>query len=125
MQRRIWIQWTTTAKEGLKKLPLKVRRGLLKKADELEDCDDPRKVNKPLTGPLQGFYRIVYSRYRAIYKVEEEKLANKNIVIRIKILFVAVGQRKEHDKHDVYKLAKKLVELGLLDVEGKSVDDDE
>ena len=63
---RIRIQWTDTAKKCLEKLPRKVRRGLLEKADALRECDDPRNVHKPLRGPLRGLYRITYARYRAV-----------------------------------------------------------
>jgi mRNA interferase RelE/StbE len=110
MESRITIQWTETAKQSLKSLPMKVRRGLLSKADELTQCDDPRKHCKPLTGPLQGYYRIVYSRYRAIFTVEEEVLADGRSQLHLKVIFVVAGARKEFDRNDVYKVALKLVE---------------
>lgn len=110
MESRTSIQWTETAKESLKRLPLKVRRGLLSKADELAQCEDPRKHCKPLTGPLQGYYRIVYSRYRAIFTVEEETLAGGRLQLHLKVIFVVAGARKEFDRNDVYKVALKLVE---------------
>ena len=56
------IQWTDTAKNGLANLPKKVRRGQLDKVNELRDASDPTKVHKPLKGPLQGYFRICYSR---------------------------------------------------------------
>lgn len=113
MKFRVVIQWTAAAKKGLKKLPPKVQRGILNKIDELYDCD-PRSVHKPLIGPLQGFYRIAYSRYRAIYQVVEEKQARGEVLIQLRVLFVAVGIRKEHDKKDVYEIARKLMALGLI-----------
>lgn len=116
MECRVSIAWTTTAKRGLGNLPKKVQRGLLEKIDELAGCD-PRAGNKPLIGPLQGCYRIVYSRYRAVYRVEEEKLANGETLIHLKVLFIAVGIRKERDKKDVYKLAEKLIRLTLPEAE--------
>lgn len=112
---RVIIQWTDTAKEGLKKLPRKVRRGLLDKANELREAENPREVHKPLVGPLSGFYRICYARYRAIYSVEEDYLASGNTLIRVIIKFVAVGIRKEGDRKDIYRLAQKLMDMGLLD----------
>jgi mRNA-degrading endonuclease RelE of RelBE toxin-antitoxin system len=117
MECRVSIRWTTTAKESLKALPKKVRRGLLTKADELLDCGDPRECCKPLKGPLQGYYRIVYSRYRAIFSVEEERLVNDDVILHLTVLFVAAGARKEHDKQDVYRVAEKLVRLVLKDDE--------
>ena len=96
--------------DALKNLPPKVRIGLLRKADKLAECEDPRTSCKPLTGPLNGYYRIVYSRYRAIFSVEEERIANGDTLIHLKIIFIAAGIRKELDRNDVYRVAKKLVE---------------
>jgi mRNA-degrading endonuclease RelE of RelBE toxin-antitoxin system len=110
MELRVTIQWTDTAKESLKRLPPKVREGLLSKADELLECGDPRKCCKPLTGPLQGYYRIVYSRYRAIFTVEEKKLAGGKVLLHLRVIFVAAGIRKAFDRRDVYRVALKLVE---------------
>ena len=113
--RRVTIQWTETAKQGLAKLPRKVRKGLLEKADLLYECDDPSTAHKPLVGPLQGYYRIGYSRYRAIYSVEKDTLPNGDILVYIKIRFVVVGIRKEGDKRDVYNFALRLLDLGVLE----------
>lgn len=110
------ILWTTTAKEGLKRLPKKVRKGLLDKADELLTTD-PRTASKPLTGLLQGYYRITYARYRAIYCVQEECLASGELRLRLIVTFVVAGIRKEHDKQDVYRVAERLVRLVLTDDE--------
>lgn len=107
------VQWTDTAKECLERLPLKVRKGLLEKADELLTATDPT-AHKPLTGPLQGYYGSTYSRYRAIYSVDEETLPAGRRVIRILIRFVAAGIRKEGDKTDVYALALKLLGMGRV-----------
>ena len=119
---RVTIQWTETARSGLAKLPRKVRRGLLDKANELKGSDDPRDSHKPLKGSLSGYYRICYSRYRAVYTVSEKPGPGGGSRLRIFILFVAVGIRKEGDKKDIYRLAKKLVDLGLIepDPEGES-----
>ncbi|MDP9175535.1 MAG: type II toxin-antitoxin system RelE/ParE family toxin [Planctomycetota bacterium] len=108
------IQWTETAKAGLAKLPQKVRRGLLDKANELCLTENPRDVNKRLTGPLQGYYRICYSRYRAIYRVDREKLTNGKVLQKIVVLFVAAGIRKEGDKNDIYRFAQRLIDLGVI-----------
>ena len=116
MDVKVTIKWTETAKESLKRLPLKVRKGLLKKADELTKGADPRECRKPLTGPLQGYYRIVYSRYRAIFTVKEEALASGDVPLHLTIVFIAAGIRKELDRSDVYRLALKLVEHVLPDI---------
>jgi len=96
--------------DSLKTLPPKVSIGLLKKADELTECEDPRKHCKRLTGPLHGYYRIVYGRYRAIFSVEEERIANGDVLVHLKVIFIVVGIRKEFDRNDVYRVARKLVE---------------
>jgi len=114
---RIRIQWTTTAKECLKQLPLKVRKGLLSKADDLIACDDPRRVHKPLVGPLQGYYRITYGRYRAIFRVEEDTLANGDVLINLTVQFIAAGIRKEQSRDDVYRVAQKIVQFGVLPID--------
>ena len=119
MEVRVKVKWTKTAKESLKGLPLKVRKGLLVKADELTNGTDPREWCKPLTGPLQGYYRIVYSRYRAIFTVKEEILASGDKLLQLHVIFIAAGIRKEMDKKDVYRLAQKLVEHVLPDLPGE------
>jgi mRNA-degrading endonuclease RelE of RelBE toxin-antitoxin system len=112
-KRRLRIQWTETAKECLKKLPPKVQRGLIDKADELENCD-PRDCHKPLFGPLRDHYRIVYARYRAVYNVREEELASGDFLVTLVVTFIACGKREEYSKDDVYRVAQKAVELGLI-----------
>ncbi|MEN6459224.1 MAG: hypothetical protein ABFC63_09865 [Thermoguttaceae bacterium] len=114
MEVRVTVKWTDTAKESLKSLPPKVQHGLLEKADELaQSGSDPRGFCKPLTGPLQNYYRIVYSRYRAIFTVEEEVLASGDKLLQLTVIFVAAGIRKEFDKRDVYRVAQKLIESVL------------
>ena len=116
MEQRIILQWTTTAKDQLARLSPKVRKGLLAKANLLRESDDPKAPHKALTGPLQGYYRITYSRYRAIYSVREECLPDDTTLVYVKVLFVAVGIRKERDKKDVYDVAKRLIQFGLDEV---------
>jgi mRNA-degrading endonuclease RelE of RelBE toxin-antitoxin system len=118
MEVRVRIRWTETAKKSLKALPLKVRKGLLEKADRLKEGPDPRERCKPLTGPLQGCHRIVYSRYRAIFSVREEELAGGDKLLHLEVIFIAAGIRKELDKKDVYRVAQKLVESVLPELAG-------
>lgn len=118
MEVRVSIRWTNSAKESLKALPKKVRKGILDKADEVLKSGDPRKHYKPLIGPLSGHYRIVYSRYRAIFKVEEEQIASGGVLLHLTVIFIAAGIRKELDKNDIYRVAKKLVETVLNEDEG-------
>ena len=76
--------------------------------DKIEGLNvDPDKKGKPLVKELSGFRSMhVSGRYRAIFKIEKEL----DIV-----LIVAAGIRKEGDQKDIYKLAKKLLKLGLID----------
>lgn len=124
-RRQVRILWTATAKKGLAELPYKVRKGLLDKADNLLEAADPTQLGKPLVGPLAGYYRIAYSRYRAVYSVEEERLASGEIAVNITVRFVAAGQRKEGDKRDVYRLAMKLIELGAIELDEDEGEGDE
>lgn len=121
MEQRVVLQWTDTAKKQLAELPPKVRRGLLDKVSRLRESD-PRSVGKALTGPLQGHYRITYARYRAIYTLEEETLADGQVLTYLRVLVIAVGMRKQHDKKDVYDVAKRLIQLGLVD---EDIDEDD
>ena len=71
---------------------------------------EPELQGKPLTDELTSYrsVRTFGQRYRIIYKVEDQ---------RVLVLIVALGMRKEGDKKDIYELAKKLKQLGLLDRE--------
>lgn len=103
--------------ECLKTLPPKVQRGLLNKADELRDCSNPAATHKPLTGPLAGYYRMTYSRFRAIYRVDREELASGDVFVTIVVTFVHAGIRKERSKEDVYKIALDLVKHGIVPID--------
>ncbi|HUS88210.1 MAG TPA: type II toxin-antitoxin system RelE/ParE family toxin [Desulfosporosinus sp.] len=68
---------------------------------------DPEKQGKPLVKELAGFRSLhVSGRYRIIFKIEKDP----NVVC-----IAAAGIRKEGDQKDIYKLAKKLLKLGLID----------
>ena len=70
---------------------------------------DPEKQGKALVKTLAGFRSIhVAGRYRIIYKIDQ----NSNFV-----WIVTAGIRKEGDQKDVYRIAKRLLKLGLLDHE--------
>ena len=86
----------------------RIRENIGKRINDLEY--EPEIQGKPLIEELAGYrsVRAVGQRYRIIYKVEDE---------RVMVLVVALGIRKDGDKKDVYNLAKKLIRLGLLDLE--------
>jgi mRNA interferase RelE/StbE len=121
----VTVQWTETAKKRLAGLPKPIRRGLIRKIGALRDSD-PRQAGKPLIGPLKGYRSITHGRYRAIFTVEEERGADGEILLRVRVYVEAVGIRRDREKKDVYKIAQKLVELGLIpDRESSDPDDQE
>jgi mRNA interferase RelE/StbE len=68
---------------------------------------DPELRGKPLDEDLAGYrsIRAVGQRYRIIYRVE------RSIVT---VVVVAAGIRKEGAREDIYRVAGKLIRLGLL-----------
>jgi len=86
----------------------RIQAGLRSSLKRLEY--EPELKGKPMIDELAGYYslRAVGQRYRIIYKVKEEQVL---------VVVVTVGIRKEGDKKDAYGLAKKLIRLGLLDLE--------
>ena len=69
--------------------------------------NDPELQGKPLGDNLAGYrsVRAVRQRYRVIYRVE------RSIVT---VVVVAAGIRKEGSREDIYRVAVKLIRLGLL-----------
>ena len=67
---------------------------------------DPERQGKPMREELVGWrsLRAVGQRYRIIYRVDRQ---------RILVIVVAIGLRKEGNRQDIYRLAQKLVRLGL------------
>lgn len=103
------VELTQTARELLD--DISDRRIQAKIIERIAALDhDPEKQGKPLADDLDGYrsVRAVGQRYRIIYRVDGDKVL---------VLIVVVGIRKEGDKKDVYRLAQRLVKLGIL--EGK------
>jgi len=67
---------------------------------------DPQKQGKPLFAELTGFRSLRVGRYRVIYTILEDN----------KVVVAAVGIRKEGDREDIYRIAKKLLSLGLIEL---------
>jgi len=111
--RRVQVQWTETAAAMLGTLPLKVRRGILDKADQLLGSD-PRKAHKALVGEVSGYYSLKYSHYRALYSVDETPQSDGSTILVVTVTFVAAGNRKDGDKRDIYELASRLVKHGIV-----------
>jgi mRNA interferase RelE/StbE len=68
---------------------------------------DPELQGKPLGDDLAGYrsVRAVGQRYRIIYRVERSTVV---------VMVVAAGIRKEGSREDIYRVAAKLIRLGLL-----------
>jgi mRNA interferase RelE/StbE len=97
---------TDTCLVLIEKIPdKKIRRTILKRIEGLSE--EPDKQGKMLVKDLSGFRSIhAAGRYRIIYKVDKQTVI---------IYILAAGIRKQGDKKDIYKIAKKLLNAGLLD----------
>ena len=99
---------TDTCLALIEKIPdKKIRRTILNRIEGLSD--EPDKQGKMLVKDLSGFRSIhAAGRYRIIYKVDKQTVI---------IYILAAGIRKQGDQKDIYKIAKKLLTAGLLDLE--------
>jgi mRNA interferase RelE/StbE len=99
---------TDTCLALIKKIPdKKIQRTILNRIEELSD--EPDKQGKRLVKELSGFRSIhAAGRYRIIYKVDKQTVS---------IYILAAGIRKQGDKKDIYKITRKLLKAGLLDLE--------
>jgi mRNA interferase RelE/StbE len=83
----------------------RIREKLAEVIDRLES--DPELRGKPLDDDLAGYrsVRAVGQRYRIVYRVERTLVT---------VVVVAAGIRKTGSREDIYRVAAKLVRLGLL-----------
>ncbi|MDH3555988.1 MAG: type II toxin-antitoxin system RelE/ParE family toxin [Syntrophobacteria bacterium] len=104
MKYRILI--TDTCLRLIGKIPdKKIQRSILDRIQKLSD--EPEKQGKKLVKDLSGFLSVhAAGRYRIIYKIDK-----RTVIIYV----LAAGIRKEGDKKDIYKIAKKLLDAGLMD----------
>ena len=104
MKYRILI--TDTCLRLIEKPPnKKIQRSIFDRIQKLSD--EPEKQGKKLVKDLAGFRSVhAAGRYRIIYKIEK-----RTVIIYV----LAAGIRKEGDKKDIYKIAKKLLDAGLMD----------
>src|SRR5215470_6740063 len=97
------------AKRHLKAiLDRRIRQSIMERIEALKE--DPEKQGKPLTNELAELRsaRTSGQRYRIIYRVDAEQAV---------ILVLTVGLRREGDRANIYELTKRLLRLGLLDLE--------
>lgn len=101
------VRLTPTAQAMLSAIKdRRVREAIRDRIDGL--AHDPEKHGKPLLSELKGLrsLRAAGQRYRIIYRVREGK---------VEVIVVAIGLRREGDREDIYRLAQRLIRLGLLD----------
>ena len=104
MKYRILI--TDTCLRLIEKIPdKKIQRSILDRIQKLSE--KPEEQGKKLVKDLAGFRSVhAAGRYRIIYKTDK-----RTVIIYV----LAAGIRKEGDKKDIYKIAKKLLDAGLMD----------
>ena len=103
----VWeVRVTQTAANMLRNITdARIRRKILDVIAKLKEQPDVK--GKALIGELAGFrsIRAVGQRYRILYHLEGSQVV---------VYVVAIGIRKEGDKGDIYKLAQRMMRLGLL-----------
>jgi mRNA interferase RelE/StbE len=100
------IEITPTALEALEAIAdRRTCSAIVRRIDAL--AEEPEKIGKPLRGWLTGFMstRAAGQRYRIVYRIEND---------RKRVTVYMVGIRKEGSHHDVYALAERLVQRGLI-----------
>ena len=104
MKYRILI--TDTCLRLIERIPdKKIQRSILDRIQKLSE--EPEKQGKKLVKDLAGFRSVhAAGRYRIIYRMD-----SRTVIIYV----LAAGIRKEGDKKDIYKIAKKLLDAGLID----------
>jgi mRNA interferase RelE/StbE len=97
---------TNTCLRLIEKIPdKKIQRSILDRIQKLSE--EPEEQGKKLIKDLAGFRSVhAAGRYRIIYKTDK-----RTVIIYV----LAAGIRKEGDKKDIYKIAKKLLDAGLMD----------
>ena len=102
------LEITNVCLSLVKKIPDKrIQSVVIERIEALKT--DPEKQGKILVQNLGGFRSIhVAGRYRVIYRIDEPSST---------VWVLAAGIRKEGDQKDIYRIAKKLLKLGLLNYE--------
>jgi mRNA interferase RelE/StbE len=100
------IELTPTALESLGAITdRRTRSSIIRRIDSL--TEEPDKKGKQLRSWLTGFMstRAAGQRYRVVYKVDDGEK---------RVLVYMVGLRREGSRRDIYALAERLVQRGLL-----------
>ena len=84
----------------------KIKRTIFDRIEQLSE--EPEKQGKNLVQDLSGFRSVhAAGRYRIIYMIEK-----KTVIVYV----LAAGIRKEGDEKDIYRIVKRLLNAGLLDL---------
>ena len=100
------VEITPTSLDALEAISdRRTRSAIIRRIDTL--VKEPEKQGKPLRGWLAGFnsIRAAGQRYRIVYKVDNS---------RQKVVIYMVGIRKEGSRKDIYSIAERLVQRGLI-----------
>jgi mRNA interferase RelE/StbE len=100
------VLFTAKAREMLRSISdRRIRSQIIQRTEKL--TEEPEKQGKPLGGELAGYrsVRAAGQRYRIVYRVDRGE---------VQVLIVAVGIRRDTHRRDVYRLAQRLVQMGLL-----------
>ncbi len=83
----------------------RIRTLITQRAQKLEE--EPEKQGKPLGSELAGYrsVRAVGQRYRIVYRIDRGE---------VQVLVVAVGIRRDRHRRDVYEIAQRLIQMGLM-----------
>ena len=105
MRHRILI--TKTCLSLIEKLSdKKIQRTIFDRIEQLSE--EPEEQGKNLVQDLSGFRSVhAAGRYRIIYKIDK-----KTVIVFV----LAAGIRKEGDEKDIYRIVKRLLNAGLLDL---------
>jgi mRNA interferase RelE/StbE len=102
------IRITDTGLDLMRRIPdRRIQREILNRIERLSR--EPDKQGKNLVKDLCGF-RSVHAarRHWIIYKIDKQTVV---------VYVLAAGIRKEGDKKDIYEVAKRLLDAGLLDLD--------
>jgi mRNA interferase RelE/StbE len=99
------VQITDVCLSLIERIPdKKIQSKIIDRIDTLRS--DPEKKGKILVQKLAGFRSMhAAGRYRVVYRIDEDSST---------VWVLAAGIRKEGGQKDIYKIAKKLLKLGLL-----------
>ena len=82
------------------------RRAAAQIATRIRDLrESPELQGKMLLGELAGYRRVRAGRYWIMYRIQESPRA---------VYIAVVGIRRDRSKHDVYRVAYRMVQRGLL-----------